>query len=634
MSSSSTEIWATRLQRELAAITDKKEDNKVSGKTKANDVGTLPEFLKYKAHNLDIEKGQCSVSFVLTVVENKTSNVKKEATSDNLKDTGDSEDKKEEAEEKSADKSTAPTVTPISVTITLDASINYKDSNPDTSISYPFRKPKAIISEGSEHLPSGSNIQNGDEIDIDCDWTPSLHLNDAVLNIALKVREGIKRGEPCFKVEPFTNLLANSVNESSQKVANFFANLRTKASEVADELDAAMVSEKPKKLAFRRIKAEVKPPRKEVTASNIEVGDIIDLSQAPWSSAVGMYPIKAIRRPDFMVASLASLDDERSKVAGSGINSAKSMFSSFTQSAKNLVEEAFLMLTEELILEINCNKFSVANATVSFVIPISHLAKLKFRRQESISLFFKQDPDSPVIYMCVSSADAVKQIQTILKRHGVSGKHTNATMQRTIQSASELFNESQLKEKALEENPRREDVTEIMDLYRQAAEKFELAGDARHEQVMTQMKEFLAKPIVATILDSNSEKKSAVPEGEILETVPSDDEAKELKPPSTNVKDETEPKKEETKADTEDGGEDFQKAMEAAEEMLKGAHDDLKDLGIDELDGNDDEFDVTAEMNKIKDDGNSADVSGMDVVSEFEDMLKDADKELAELMGA
>ena len=64
------------------------------------------------------------------------------------------------------------------------------------------------------------------------------------------------------------------------------------------------------------------------------------------------------------------------------------MFRSFTKSAKSLVEESFLMLTDELILEIRCNKFSVANAIVSFAIPVSHFAKLKFRREESISLFF------------------------------------------------------------------------------------------------------------------------------------------------------------------------------------------------------------------------------------------------------
>ena len=87
MSSSSTEIWATRLQRELAAITaEKQEEGKASGKAKANDVGVLPEFLKYKEHNLDIDKGQCSVSFILTVVENKKSDSETETASDNLKE--------------------------------------------------------------------------------------------------------------------------------------------------------------------------------------------------------------------------------------------------------------------------------------------------------------------------------------------------------------------------------------------------------------------------------------------------------------------------------------------------------------------------------------------------------------------
>ena len=63
------------------------------------------------------------------------------------------------------------------------------------------------------------------------------------------------------------------------------------------------------------------------------------------------------------------------------------MFRSFIKTARSLVEESFLMLTDELIVEIRCSKFSVANAIVSFAIPVSHFAKLKFRREESISYF-------------------------------------------------------------------------------------------------------------------------------------------------------------------------------------------------------------------------------------------------------
>jgi len=49
-------------------------------------------------------------------------------------------------------------------------------------------------------------------------------------------------------------------------------------------------------------------------------------------------------------------------------------------------------------------------------------------------------------------------------------------------------------------------VTEIMDLYRQAAEKFSLAGDQRHEQVMEHMAKFLQKEAVIKILDGTKAK--------------------------------------------------------------------------------------------------------------------------------
>ena len=126
-----------------------------------------------------------------------------------------------------------------------------------------------------------------------------------------------------------------------------------------------------------------------------------------------------------------------------------------------------------------CSKFSVSTATVTFCIPISQLSKLKFRREESISMFFKPAPDDPIIYMCESSADAVKQIQAVLKQHGVKGKHTNATMMKTVQVAVEMMAVIKNKEAELINDPKPERVTDIMDLYRQAAEKFEMADDQR-----------------------------------------------------------------------------------------------------------------------------------------------------------
>ena len=99
-----------------------------------------------------------------------------------------------------------------------------------------------------------------------------------------------------------------------------------------------------------------------------------------------------------------------------------SMFRGFAQSAKSVLEESFIMITETHIIEMKSSKLNLSIGTVTFAIPIELMAKLKFRRQESISLFFKTAPNDPLIYMCPDSADAVHQIQSVLKKHGVKGK--------------------------------------------------------------------------------------------------------------------------------------------------------------------------------------------------------------------
>ena len=123
---------------------------------------------------------------------------------------------------------------------------------------------------------------------------------------------------------------------------------------------------------------------------------------------------------------------------------------------------------------------------VTFAINIDQMAKLKFRREESLSLFFKPASDDPLVYMCLDSALAVQDIQNVLKRHGVKGKHTNAATQRAVQMALNLVALIQQKEKELIDSPTVDRVNEIMDLYRQAAEKFEVAGGPRHTEVMAQ----------------------------------------------------------------------------------------------------------------------------------------------------
>jgi hypothetical protein len=149
------------------------------------------------------------------------------------------------------------------------------------------------------------------------------------------------------------------------------------------------------------------------------------------------------------------------QVAGAGFSGAGAMFRTFTQSARSVLEESFLMITDTHIIEMKSNKLNLSSGIVTFAITIDVMAKLKFRRQESISLFFKPAPDDPLIYMCPDSADAVHQIQAVLKRHGVKGKHTNAATHRAINQALHLVQEIQTKELALKHDPTIERVNEV-----------------------------------------------------------------------------------------------------------------------------------------------------------------------------
>jgi hypothetical protein len=276
------------------------------------------------------------------------------------------------------------------------------------------------------------------------------------------------------------------------------------------------------------------------------------------------------------------------------------MFRSFAQSAKSVMEESFLMITEQYIIEMRSNKLNLSTGTVTFAIPIEMMAKLKFRRQESISLFFKQSPDDPLIYMCPDSADAVHQIQSVLKKHGVKGKHTNAATHRAINQALHLVQEIQTKELALKHDPSVERVNEIMDLYRQAAERFEVAGDVRHEEVVTHMRKFLALPLTVSILDGSYTKPdgdallSNKGEGLVLESVRSDDAG--------------------------DGYADDQ-FVANMNDILKEAEADLAQIKVED--------DPEETIGDSKDEEDES-----DPVADFENMLREADDELAQLMAS
>ena len=70
----------------------------------------------------------------------------------------------------------------------------------------------------------------------------------------------------------------------------------------------------------------------------------------------------------------------------------------------------------------------------------------------------------------------------------------------------------------MEENGNLNLVNEIMDLYRQACEKFASASDPRYEDIVERMRDFLGKPMVVKILDGggNDAKASAAADAAVV----------------------------------------------------------------------------------------------------------------------
>eukprot|EP00538_Stauroneis_constricta_P011255 CAMPEP_0119546074 /NCGR_PEP_ID=MMETSP1352-20130426/631_1 /TAXON_ID=265584 /ORGANISM="Stauroneis constricta, Strain CCMP1120" /LENGTH=633 /DNA_ID=CAMNT_0007590731 /DNA_START=226 /DNA_END=2127 /DNA_ORIENTATION=+ len=624
-----TEIWSTRLQRELLALTSDNapDDTKEAVQT------VLPPFITVKGHKLEIENGNCAVSFLVDLPPAKKSTQQ------------DAADESAEAKEDGA-AATTKTEEMDPIIIQLDTSLQkHEDGTIDPiAIAYPFLKPVAVLKSGSARLSEGSTIKDGDFVDIEMDWTPSLHLTDAILNIGLKIKECISQGEPFHPAvskskQPPMDDMVNKAKKFGSSLAGGLRGLAGKSgpgqvgeSGKKDKRKGLRLGRKKKDDKKNKDKTKQQQQKQKANPNEIRIGDEINMLEAPWVDCQGVYSCKAIRRPAFVedAMSVAAQTTEGEQVANAGLTGAGAMFRTFTQSARSVLEESFLMITETHIIEMRSNKLNLSTGMITFAIPIEMLAKLKFRRQESISLFFKPAPDDPLIYMCPDSADAVHQIQSVLKRHGVKGKHTNAATHRAINQALHLVQEIQTKELALKHDPSVERVNEIMDLYRQAAERFEVAGDVRHEEVVTHMRKFLALPLTVSILDGSYQKPvgdeqvGKAGEGVVLER--SDETVAEEDTPATSAGAAAAAAPEKVRSNSDDR--QFENNMDS---ILKEAEADLANMKMED----DPELDAILETSGVNTSSDvDDDLLADDAIADFENMLKEADDELAELMAS
>jgi hypothetical protein len=574
------EIWSTRIQQELLSLTTDNADLESTSETRS----MLPPFTTVKEHMLDIAAGKCLVTVHIDVVTKKTTN----------------DDPNEEA---------PPVVVvemDVSLSRNLDGSLNAKGP------SYPFVAPVARLKSGQSIFPPGSTIVDGDRIYMDLDWTPSLHLSDAIMNIGLKVRESILQAEPFHAAEP-EDPISEVVADVARGARRFASKLGSIGKTFTQKSTSARTAASPSVVDSDDGNNETKS---KVSPDDVKIGDEINILEEPWVGAHGVYSCKAIRRPPFVEQAMQA--HTLKKEDQSHFSSPSAMFRSITQSARSVMEESYLMVTETHIIELRSSKLNVQMGTVVFCVKIDSMAKLKFRRQESVSLFFKMAPDDPLIYMCPESVDAVHQIQSVLKRKGVRGKHTNAAAYRAINEALEMVQAIQAKETALLHEPTIERVNEIMDLYRQTAEKFENAGDIRHEEVVTHMRKFLAKPTTISILDGtykktnvSLEKQTTAGQDDVISRIMtreySDGPEQEVRTPNSSAAD--------------------KEFVENIDNLLKEVKSDCS--RGDDVD-DDDHFENDG--NRPTADFTSDDIDEM--AADLDAMMKEADKELAELMNS
>jgi len=728
------EIWSTRLQREILALESSDDESKK--------IELLPPFIKTVGHTLSIEGGIAKIEFRIDVELGEEAQViaesspekgavdKREeegndATEKDEKEGEKSEEKGENAEDSKDEKgdvavdgdgskdaqepenteseSTDATKTATEnekadphVVLVLDASLYWKSDPSDPQSTnpqcYPFLKPLATIKSGANLFSGASTIRNGDEVDIDLDWTPSIHLSDAVTNVALKIRECVNRGEPLhpsakeYDADGLSGSILREAREAKESlletkkamgamltsgiatmsakgstfaakgqsartsVSKTFLNLGESLSQFAeagvDGMQQEMKGEDAVVEGGGGEKEVKKEKAKKVVNSFPDIGDEIDLSDEPWNQCIGMYSCKAIKKPAFVNALIENSSKNQKKEKEEKV----SYFSRLAMSAKSAMEESFLMITDQCIIEFKSNKLNIGSGTVSFAIKIERMAKLKFRREESLSLFFKDASDDPLVYMCLDSALAVQDIQNVLKRHGVKGKHTNAASQRAVQMALNLVALIQQKEKELIDHPTVDRVNEIMDLYRQAAEKFETAGDPRHAEVMAHMKRFLNQQFTTGILDGSfgkgraaaqkaeSERSGAsVPQGEILEQPKyhlslsrdedddddGDDVIVPVAPKTPEAEKETPIKEEPEEIDD--------PTLQNIEDILNDAVQDMSDIGMcpKEIDS------ILTSPPKISSSSEKDDIADEDdAFAELNAMFSDADKELNDLLNS
>jgi len=171
----------------------------------------------------------------------------------------------------------------------------------------------------------------------------------------------------------------------------------------------------------------------------------------------------------------------------------------------------YFAVTATAMLELEAHRTMMGKLIVIEAYDLKGISKLKFRKEHSITILFKNGAER-IFFLGAHSEACVEAIKEKLAQHGIDGRRSsNLEKDRQRDQANFLLLRASKKEQDLPYDPTTDNVNEIMDLYRQAAEILGDVDEVNHHKVINQMHAFLGKADVLAILEGNAhpiEKKS------------------------------------------------------------------------------------------------------------------------------
>ena len=172
-----------------------------------------------------------------------------------------------------------------------------------------------------------------------------------------------------------------------------------------------------------------------------------------------------------------------------------------THLAKNAVsaKKRHLAVTKSNIIELAPHPFKRQFATVLEVHKLDDLSRVKFKRGEQISFCFKND--RVVNYRMTEAAECVEFVKSQMMKLGIKGQQSIVKTTKNVFTAEGIFERIKEVEEKFSISPSYTLVEQVMDLLREAAERFGEANDARYQHAIQQTQRFLQRDDVIRTLD-------------------------------------------------------------------------------------------------------------------------------------